>query len=161
MTVVVHQLASDEWEVLRDVRLAALADAPYAFMAVLDDEEVVPEATWRQRLVEHAWFVATDDATPVGVVSGGHLREPEPEVRTLRAMWVDAAHRGQGIADRLVAAVVEWARGDGASELTLWALDAATRAQAFYARVGFSVLARSDDDLAASHPAMTRYSRTL
>jgi GNAT superfamily N-acetyltransferase len=161
VTVVVRRLASDEWELLRAVRLAALHDAPYAFAATLDDEGVVPEATWRERLVDHAWFVATDGSTPVGVASGGHLREPTPEVRTLRAMWVDAAHRGQGIADRLVAAIADWARGDGAGELTLWALDAATRAQAFYACVGFTVVARRDDDLAGSHPAMTRYSRML
>jgi GNAT superfamily N-acetyltransferase len=161
VTVVVRRLVSDDWDVLRAVRLAALADAPYAFVATLADEQVVQKATWCQRLVEHAWFVAIDGATAVGVASGGHLRAPAPEVRTLRAMWVDEAHRGHGVADRIVEAVAEWARADGASELTLWALDVATRAKAFYERVGFTVLAPRDDDLASSHPAMTRYSRPL
>ncbi|HEV3328794.1 MAG TPA: GNAT family N-acetyltransferase [Acidimicrobiales bacterium] len=161
MTVVVRRLGGEEWEVLRAVRLAALADAPYAFRATLDDERVQNEATWRERVGDQAWFVAFDDEAPVGVASGGQLREPDPGVRTLRSMWVEAAHRGEGVAHRLVEAVVDWARGDGARELTLWALDAASRAQAFYARAGFSVLPATSDGLAGSHPAMTRYSLAL
>jgi GNAT superfamily N-acetyltransferase len=161
VTVALRRLRDEEWEVLRAVRLAALADAPYAFRATLDDERKRDEATWREQVGAQAWFVAFDDEVPVGVASGGHLREPDPDVRTLRSMWVEAAHRGGGVADRLVGAVAEWARADGARELTLWALDAASRAQAFYARAGFSVLPAASDGLAGSHPAMTRYSLVL
>jgi GNAT superfamily N-acetyltransferase len=161
MTVVVRRLGGEQWEVLRAVRLAALADAPYAFMATLDNERTQNEATWRERVGDQAWFVAFDDEAPVGAASGGQLREPDPGVRTPRSMWVEAAHRGEGVAHRLVEAVVDWARGDGARELTLWALDAASRAQAFYALAGFSVLPATSDGLAGSHPAMTRYSLAL
>ena len=161
MTVALRRLGSAEWDVLRAVRLAALADAPYAFMATLDDERAQDEATWRERVGDEAWFVAFDGEHPVGVAAGGHLREPDPDVRTLRSMWVAAPVRGEGVADRLVEAVAGWARGDGARELTLWALDAAARAQAFYARAGFSVLPATRDGLAGSHPAMTRYSLAL
>ncbi len=161
MTIVLRRLSGEDWEVLRSVCLDALADAPYAIMATLDEESAQVEATWRQRVVDQAWFVAFDGVRPIGVASGGHLREPDPEVRTLRSMWVEPALRGEGIADRLVSAVADWARGDGARELTLWALDGASRAQAFYARAGFSVLPATSDGLAGSHPAMTRYSLAL
>lgn len=159
MTPAVRRLGGEDWEVLRAVRLLALDDAPYAFMGTLDDERAQPEAAWRERVVEQAWFVAVHREKPAGVAAGGQLREPQPDVRTLRSMWVEPGLRGTGIADRLVGAVADWARGDGARELTLWALDAATRAQAFYARAGFHVV--RSDDLATSHPAMTRYSVAL
>ena len=75
-------------------------------------------------------------------------------------MWVAPAPAATGIADRLVGAVARLgARRRRPSTLTLWALDAATRAQAFYARAGFHVV--RSDDLATSHPAMTRYSVAL
>jgi len=155
----VRRLGGDEWVLLRAVRLAALADAPYAFNAVHADELAHDEATWRRRLAEQAWFVALDGARPVGVASGGQLREPDPAVRTLRSMWVDPEHRGHRVADALVGAVEAWAREDGAARLTLWALDASTRAQSFYRRAGFAVVVV--DDLASTHPAMTRYDLAL
>jgi GNAT superfamily N-acetyltransferase len=60
----------------------------------------------------------------------GHLREPDPVARTLRSMWVEPAHRGQGLADGLVMAVAAWARSEGARVLTLWVLDGNARALA-------------------------------
>jgi GNAT superfamily N-acetyltransferase len=160
VSVEVRRLLDDEWECLREVRLAALRDAPYAFNSTYDDELTHDGVTWRRRLIEQAWFVAFDGARPVGVASGGHLREPDGRARTLRSMWVDGDHRGRHVADALVAAVVAWAHEGGASSLTLWALDGSPRAQSFYRRAGFTVV---DDDvhLAASHPSMTRYTLAL
>jgi GNAT superfamily N-acetyltransferase len=161
VTVEVRRLRDGEWAVLREVRLAALREAPYAFNSTYEDEVTHDDATWRGRLGEQAWFCAVDDARPVGVASGGRPRVPDPAVRTLRAMWVDAEHRGQRVADALVGAVAAWARADGARVLTLWALDASTRAHAFYRRVGFSPVGADQDDLASTHPAMTRYTLAL
>jgi len=138
VTPTVRRLGDDDWEVLREVRLAALYDAPYAFGSAHADELGHDEATWRARLAAQAWFVAFDGEATVGVASGGQLREPDPDVRTLRSMWVDVAHRGGGVADQLVAAVAAWARADGARRLTLWATEEAQRARAFYTRAGFA-----------------------
>lgn len=161
MTVAVRRLGDEEWATLRDVRLDALRDAPYAFNSTLDDECRHEEPTWRRRLGEQAWFVAFEGARHIGVAAGGHLGEPDGAVRTLRSMWVDPAHRGGGAADRLVEAVVEWASVDGASTLTLWALPAAARARSFYLRHGFVALPDATDDRPSRHPAMTRYALAL
>ena len=96
MTPAVRRLGGEDWAVLRAVRLLALDDAPYAFMGTLDDERAQPEAAWRERVVEQAWFVAVHREKPAGVAAGGQLREPEPDVRTLRSMWVAPGLRGTG-----------------------------------------------------------------
>jgi ribosomal protein S18 acetylase RimI-like enzyme len=51
-------------------------------------------------------------------------------------MWVSPDGRGQGIADRLVAAICELARADGAGQIALWVTEVNARALAFYRRSG-------------------------
>ena len=132
-----RRLLGDEWALLRSVRLAALADAPYAFSSTHAAEVQLDASAWRARLVEQAWFIALDDDRPVGTAAGGRLREHRPEARTMRSMWVDEARRGTGVTGQLVDAVVAWARSEGAASLTLWAVGRAGRAHTFYLRYGF------------------------
>jgi GNAT superfamily N-acetyltransferase len=158
VTVAVRRLGTQEWARLRDVRLASLRDAPYAFNSTVDELAGEDAAAWRARLAAQAWFVAEADGAAVGVVAGGELRDPDPDVRTVRALWVAAPWRGRDVAGPLLDAVVAWARADGARHLRLWALDGATRARSFYARYGFAV---RDEPPRPDHPAMTRYELTL
>ena len=60
-----------------------------------------------------------------------------PHRRDVISMWVQPAHRGNGIAAALVRAVVEWASGDGACEVALWVADGNAAAAAVYRRAGF------------------------
>ncbi|HLK46082.1 MAG TPA: GNAT family N-acetyltransferase [Acidimicrobiales bacterium] len=149
----------DEWATLRDVRLAALRDAPYAFNSTVEEASAFDEGWWRDRAATQACVVAFDGAAPIGLAMGGHLREPDPEVRTLRSMWVAPDHRGAGVADGLVDDVVAWARAEGASRLVLWALLPAARAQAFYERYGFT--RGAVEAPTEHHPAMVRYELAL
>jgi GNAT superfamily N-acetyltransferase len=157
----VRRLGAEDWASLREVRLSALRDAPYAFGATFDEEEQLDEPVWRQRLDDQAWFAAFARRRPIGVACGGELREPVADVRTLRAMWVAPAHRGDGTAGRLVAEVALWAREDGASTLTLWATEAAERARAFYGRVGFVATGEVAELPHGAHPQMARYALAL
>ena len=75
-------------------------------------------------------------------------------------MWVAPPERGQGTAAALVDAVCRWARGDGATRLTCWALEAVPRARAFYRRYGF-VEVEPFAVHADGAPPMARYELTL
>lgn len=147
--------------VLREVRLATLADAPYAFGSSLEEEQVLAEAEWRARAGELAFFVALDGDDAVGVAAGAQLREPDPSVRMLRSMWVSPPYRGLGVADALVDAVVEWARSEGATTLSLWATEHAQRARAFYVRLGFVPTGRQRPMGHGEHVAMAHYELSL
>jgi GNAT superfamily N-acetyltransferase len=155
----IHRLVPDEWLRLRDLRLAALRDAPYAFNAPLADAEAASEDEWRERIDGQAWFVAARDIEDVGLVCGGQPRDGDRRIRMVRSMWVAPAERGQGTADALLDALASWARSDGAGVLALWALRSAPRAHTFYARYGFNEV----PDAPSPHPEleMTRYELTL
>lgn len=136
--VEVRALTPEDWPLWREVRLAALMDAPEAFGSTLaywsGDGDVEPR--WRERLREVPLnLVALEDGVAIGQASGTGL---DDDARTeLISMWVASAARGAGVADALVETVAEWAQGVGASAVRLSVRRANERAIRFYLRAGF------------------------
>jgi len=133
---IIRGLTAQDWRELRDARLAALAEAPYAFASTLAREKAFLEETWRERAGSGRTFGAWRDETIVGLATG-FPAEPPAEWH-LVGMWVAPECRGQGVADLLVAAVCDLARQSGAGSVTLWVTDVNDRARAFYRRLGFA-----------------------
>jgi RimJ/RimL family protein N-acetyltransferase len=133
----VRRVAPDEWAVLRDVRLRALADAPHAFASTSAREVAFDEREWRARIDRGPWWLARIDGVPVGLVAAFRTDE-EPPVAHLVSLWVDPAFRGSAAATSLVEAVCVWAAATGARTVSLWVADGNDRARRFYARLGFT-----------------------
>jgi GNAT superfamily N-acetyltransferase len=137
----ITRLGEDDWRVWREVRLAALADAPSAFASALEKEEALREDDWRAMIREAAIFVATTGGVPVGVAAG-LPRRPARE-RGLGAMWVTPEWRGSGVAAMLASAVAGWARAQGCVRVGLWVPTDNARARRFYQRQGFRTTGHS------------------
>lgn len=135
--MVVRRLAPAEWESLRELRLAALLDAPGAFASTVERERSEPETRWRDRLARHACFVAEVQGERIGLAAGKPSYDGIADRRDLISMWVHPAHRGRGVAAELLRTVVEWAARDGAREVALWVADGNTAAATRYRRAGF------------------------
>jgi len=133
----------DEWAVVRDVRLAALAEAPDAFASTLSRETGQAEASWRSRIAARPWFLAWLAGRPAGLVAMFPEQAPltgpnsAPPDWHLVSMWVRPEARGEGVAGRLVRAVLAHARAAGAAQVTWWVAIGNDRARAFYQRMGF------------------------
>ncbi|WP_434043353.1 MULTISPECIES: N-acetyltransferase family protein [Sorangium] len=128
-------LSSEEWPVWRDLRLRALADAPHAFGATLEEWRNASEERWRARLElpgSHN-LVAYVDREPVGMATGAPLEG----TYVLISMWVAPEVRGRGVGDALVEEIVRWARERGASELRLDVKEHNPSAISLYVRHGF------------------------
>ncbi|WP_166378209.1 GNAT family N-acetyltransferase [Catellatospora methionotrophica] len=140
-------LTTDDWPVWRELRLAALTEAPYAFGSRLADwqgDGDRPER-WRARLAIPGSYnlVATLDGRPSGMAGG--VPTDDRAVAELISMWVAPAARGRGVADRLLAAVEAWARQGGADVLKLAVADGNDAAAALYRRHGFQLTAEPGD----------------
>jgi GNAT superfamily N-acetyltransferase len=133
-----QDIGPDDWKLWRELRLAALTEAPYAFGSQLADWADAPEDRWRERLsVPGAYqLIASLDGTPVGM-AGGFLAE-EPEAAELVSMWIAPAGRGQGVGDALMTAIADWARAAGARVLKLSVVDGNDPAHNLYLRSGFA-----------------------
>ncbi len=137
-----RRIRADEIELLRRLRLTALADAPEAFSSEHETERQFPRSTWEQRSIDGAgsdhlaMFVAMAEADACGM-SLGRLLDGVPGVVELNSMWVAPPQRRTGVAVALVDAVVEWAQSIDAVAVELWVIRENERAAAFYARYGF------------------------
>ncbi|MGW8375129.1 GNAT family N-acetyltransferase [Streptomyces sp. ODS28] len=151
-------LTSDDWRRWREVRLAALAEAPYAFGSTLADWQGAGdrEERWRARLsipgaLDLLAVLDSDGggngghSQPVGMASG--VPGPHEGVVELISMWVSAAARGHGVGDRLVRSVLEWAAARHAHTVELAVMPGNAHAFALYRRHGFADLGPLGDVL--------------
>jgi GNAT superfamily N-acetyltransferase len=148
----IERLAEQEWDVYRDLRLAALGDSPSAFGSRLADERGRAEAEWRNRLRHRTQFVARQEGRPVATV--GCLVEADG-VMELVSMWVTPPARGTGVAELLVDAVVAEARDRGRETIVVWVTEGNEPAERLYARRGFVRTARVQP-IDQDHPARGR-----
>lgn len=139
MSIEIRRIRPGDGPLLKEVRLAALLDAPYAFARNHDEEYAQPDAQWEQFAVERSagphsanWF-AFADGEPAGLV--GAFRLP-PDPMNLVSMWTHPDHRGKGVGERLVETVIDYAAG---GELLLWVTRGNDNAQRLYERCGFVV----------------------
>ena len=126
-----RRLGPDDWEVLRDVRLRALAESPDAFGSTLDRERDFPEKEWRRRLVRPVYAVVVD-GRPVAM-AGAFTEDGRVQVW---GMWTDPAHRGRGHARTLLDVLLADAVADG-RPVSLHVNTANRGARTAYERYGF------------------------
>ncbi|MBO1414242.1 GNAT family N-acetyltransferase [Streptomyces sp. FH025] len=134
-----RRVSSDDWPLWRELRLAALAEAPYAFGSTLADWQDAEEARWRSRLELPGALdlVAVLDGRPVAMASGVPAEE-DAAAAELISMWVGPQARGKGVADRLIAEIARWAADRGRTTLKLAVAPDNPAALALYRRNGFA-----------------------
>ncbi|WP_280361498.1 GNAT family N-acetyltransferase [Nocardia wallacei] len=134
--VSVRRMASEDWKLLREIRLRSLTDAEHVFGARLDEARTRTEEQWRARLTARTQFLATLGTTAVGIIA--YELEPVRRAIHVTSLWVDPAARGIGVADQLVTAVLAHAADLGCLTAYLEIVEGNNRAEAVYARNGFA-----------------------
>lgn len=136
--VTVRETMMEEWQVLRDIRLEALQDAPGAFGSTYEEQAALGEAEWRRTIAQGGMFLAyvpeVSETEPAGLVCGYQER---PGTVELMSLWVRPQARGNGVGEALVAAVVDWAGARKAASVHLWVFDTNEYARLLYERCGF------------------------
>jgi ribosomal protein S18 acetylase RimI-like enzyme len=140
-------LGPEDWTLWRELRLAALSEAPYAFGSTLAEWTGAGdrEERWRSRLeIPGARdVVAILDGRPVGMASGVPAKEAAGV--ELISMWVSPVARGRGVGDLLIRAVEQWAVERHATTLLLSVMPDNGKAIALYERHGFADVGELSD----------------
>lgn len=138
----IRPIRAEDGAVLRAVRLAALADAPDAFMDRLAEQEALAPEHWAARAALHA---ASADATTFLLWQNGralgmivaHFEDGRRDRAYISAMWVAPSLRRGGAGGRLVDTAARWLAERGASQVLAWVADANLSAMRFYESLGF------------------------
>ncbi len=146
-SVRVVRVGEDSWQTYRDVRLAMLGDSPRSFGSTLAETSRRSDEDWRA-FATSAWLwlayagEPASASTSIDGTVGSIGMYPNPELPSgttyLVGMWVHPEHRGSGVADALVRAVVETASAQGFDRIVLEVADENDRAVRFYERQGFT-----------------------
>jgi len=137
MEIEVRQLTEDDAEIYREIRLQALELHPEAFQATYESAAELPLDAFRQRLRRYALFGGFSDGTLCGIVGFLPLKNPKISHKGLIwGMYVKEEARGSGLAEKILEAVVDYAR-DEVEQLLLSVIEDNGRARRFYEKMGF------------------------
>ena len=148
--MIIRQTTEADWEVLKEIRLAALLDAPTAFGVSHASAAAYSDVQWRERASNRGmaeYYLAFMDDRAVGIVAGVVSAAQE---FNLIAMWVRPECRGIAVAAGLVDAIKARAASRGHARVVLDVSPDNARASAFYRKQGFSFL--PEREALASHP---------
>ncbi len=143
--MVVRRLRSEDVDLLRTVRLAALEDSPDAFGETLLGAN---SADWHARAIDgavlpdRAVFVAVIGIRPAGMVFVKCASPPEPAF--LGGMWVKAEFRRRGVGRSLVQQGLAFLSAAAQAEVSLWVTRGHDDVFAFYRALGFRDTGLSD-----------------
>src|SRR4051812_37805141 len=142
MGATVRRITAADWQLLRQLRLDSLRDAPEAFGQTHDNALRIPDDEW-QRIARaseegdsRTWLIAAADGESAGLVQA---RRRAPDDCMIFSMWVAPTARRAGVGRLLIDAVADWARAWGGHRLVLWVYGANEGAHRFYEEIGFSV----------------------
>lgn len=135
--VLVREATPHDWETLRDVRLAALREAPQAFASSYAREASFTEEQWRARISDRSvtfFAFLPESSEPVGL-AGVYVPDDDAD---LVSMWVRPSARGRAVGEALIGASVDWAKARDYDSVVLWVTESNAPARKLYERCGFT-----------------------
>jgi GNAT superfamily N-acetyltransferase len=129
----VLQLGPDDWRICREIRLAALADAPWAFGSTLEREVAFAESDWRRRLSTSQTFHGLRDGTVLATATA----VPRDNGYEVCGVWAHPSARGTGLALGLITTVLDWIRARDCTRISVWVVEDNPRAERLYVKLGF------------------------
>ena len=137
-----------ETDLYRQMRLASLRDAPYAFGTTYDSALQRSSEFWRERAESTAHgtdgvtFIAFSNAIPIGMSTllriNGQADEGE-----LMQVWIAPEFRGTTAIWVLMDTIFRWARENDFRRIIAGVTRVNARALKFYIKYGFSILDES------------------
>jgi ribosomal protein S18 acetylase RimI-like enzyme len=135
----IKTLTSDDWKMLRDIRLAGLKSDPQAFGGSFDEEVHRQELDWRKRLKNpDRIFMAVEENHSLLSLAGA-IKNSADEW-SLVAVHTLSHARGKGYAQVLVKHVIEEVKKRGAQAIQLMVNTDQTDALHVYEKAGFKIV---------------------
>jgi RimJ/RimL family protein N-acetyltransferase len=94
--LVVSELSSNDWNRLRELRLASLRHDGSAFGGNLEAESEFTEANWREKFTKLEFIVASIDGLDIAIMSVEKMNGDFGATCWVGGCWVEYSHRNKG-----------------------------------------------------------------
>lgn len=134
-----RRVTADDGPLVREIRLAMLADTPLGFLETYDGALALTDQDWRDRAVRGS--VDGDSFQVLALLDGpvaSSVCFVADEVLWWGGVFVRPASRGSGLLGRLLAQVSGWGRSLGRDALDLEVHEGNPRAIRAYEKLGFT-----------------------
>jgi len=143
--ITVRRIQIGEGELFKQMRLASLREAPYAFTSTYESALHRSPENWSEqadstaRESDRATFIAFSGDSPIGIAAlYRHL--DEADLGEVLQVWIAPEVRNTGIASNLMDAVFQWAGANGFRVVLASVTKENTRALKFYRKYGFKLI---------------------
>jgi GNAT superfamily N-acetyltransferase len=134
--------------------IVAIQRGEFAIEITAEDQPDLADVAGAYQAGGGEFWVARAGGEVAGTIAAIRISE---DAVALRKMFVAAAHRGDGLAARLMETLVAWARGVGVRTIYLGTTAVMSAAHRFYAKHGFAPI--DPAELPPSFPLMSVDSR--
>ena len=140
----IRRLRVGEADLYREVRLASLREAPYAFSTSYDSAASRSAESWHEqadgtaRGSDRVTFIAFSGDFPIGIAALYRIPD-EPDTGEILQVWVAPEFRGKGVASSLLVSVFEWAGRNNFRSVKATVTRTNTSAVRFYEKCGFDL----------------------
>ncbi|QRO87103.1 GNAT family N-acetyltransferase [Kytococcus sedentarius] len=136
--ITVRELAADEWEIFKTLRLRALQEDPEAFVASYEEESQHSDEEWQERMSHATRIGAQQGSEWVALASvGDEDTRDDDDLGEVYGIWVTPSLRGEGVARQLMEHAELVGRNAGYSHLAYWVNTDNGRAVAFASSIGY------------------------
>jgi GNAT superfamily N-acetyltransferase len=128
-----------DWQIIREVILMMLADAPHAFGDAIEEAESRERNEW-QRWIKQLGCVciAEDHEGMCGFILGANtLPQLPPGAAIAARLWVAPRQRGRGLGRKLMEVVTHWAEEQGMDQINVGITDTNPGIVKFYEHLGY------------------------
>jgi len=142
--ITIRRLQIDEVELFKQIRLASLREASYAFSSTYESALLRGDESWRSQVEEsaqgadRATFIAFFDNRPAGISSLYRIADKKEKGELLQ-VWVAPEFRGKRIAWNLMDTVFMWAAENAFETIIAQVTRSNIRAIRFYRKYGFMI----------------------
>ncbi len=94
---IVERINSQQWQRLKDLRLAALNESPDWFAGDFEVESLRSQEEWLEVLNQDYWFALLEDEKAIGLMAISDREAGRGTDCWLFSCWVDPSYRRQGL----------------------------------------------------------------
>jgi RimJ/RimL family protein N-acetyltransferase len=148
--ITVRRIQIGETDLYKQVRLASLRDAPYAFGITYESALQRSAEIWRDKAentaqgTDGATFIAFSGDVPIGMAAIFRIKG-QADIGELMQVWIAPEYRGTNTPWELMNSIFRWAAENNFRRIIAGVTKVNARAQKFYVKYGFAIMEETSE----------------